>query len=81
MRIVRRILIILASVGWLVPLCASFAAIYHFLHDVVWPQAAWGQRFVYPFHPIEFADEAFYFSMAWLGAVIVGWTIRLTRDP
>lgn len=74
-----RALILVATTGWLVPLCASFWATYDFLTKVVWPAAAWDKPYQASWHPFGYADELFYFSMLWLGAVLVGWSIALTR--
>lgn len=80
MRLPLRVLIILLSIGWLVPLCLSFAATYDFLHDIVWPAAAFGQPSPWPWHLFEWADELFYFAMGWLALVVIGWCIFLTRQ-
>lgn len=78
---VKRISIVLGSVGWIAPLCASFWATHDFLRNVVWMRANFGKEYPFPWHPFELADEAFYLSMAWLAVVIVGWAIHLTREP
>lgn len=75
----KRTLLVLATIGWLMPLCASFWAIYRFIWDVVWPAAAFGQHYQGSWHPFEIADDLFYFSMAWLALVLTGWTIYFTR--
>jgi hypothetical protein len=81
MSMLRRILVTLATVGWLAPLCLSYWATYDFLWNVVWPAAAFDKPYMSPWHPFSFADELFYFSMLWLAAVLVGWSIFLTgRD-
>ncbi len=78
MNILRRTLVIFTTLGWLAPLCASYWATYDFLHNVVWPAAAFDTPYMNPWHPFEFADELFYFSMLWLAAVLLGWSIVLT---
>ena len=79
MRLLGRVLVVVGSVGWLVPLCASFWAIYRFIWDVVWPAAAFGKRYEYSWHPFNVADDLFYFSMARLAVVLLWWTVHLTR--
>lgn len=74
-----RVLIVIGSVGWLVPLCASFWAIYRFIWDVVWPAAAFGKPYQSSWHPFSVADDLFYFSMGWLAVVLVCWTVHLTK--
>lgn len=76
---IKRLLIVLGSVGWIAPLCASFWATHDFLWNVVWMRANFGKEYPYPWHPFDLADEAFYLSMAWLAVVIIGWAIHLTR--
>jgi hypothetical protein len=78
MRLLRRILVVVGSVGWLAPLCVSFWAIYDYLCNVVWPKAAFGKEYYGSWHPVSFADELFYFSMGWLAVVLVCWTVHLT---
>lgn len=74
--------VVFATAGWLVPLCASYWATYDFLWNVVWPAAAFGKPYRAPWHPFSYADELFYLSMAWLAAVLIGWSFVLTgRKP
>lgn len=79
MGFVKRALLVVVTIGWLVPLCASFWAIYRFIWDVVWPTAAFGKQYQASWHPFSVADYLFYFSMAWLALVLTGWAIFLTR--
>ena len=79
MRFIRRLLIILITVGWIAPLCASFWAIY----GMIWLtfQVANGfEKFGPSWHPFSIADKLFYFSMAWLACVIIGWSVALTKE-
>ena len=78
MSIWRRSLVIIATVGWLLPLCVSYWASYDFLWNVVWPAAAFNKPYMAPWHPFSFADDLFYFAMLWLGSVLVGWSVALT---
>jgi hypothetical protein len=81
MSMLRRILVVLATVGWLAPLYLSYWFTYDFLWNVVWPAAAFGKPYMSSFHPFEYADELFYVSMLWLAVVLVGWSVFLTgRD-
>ncbi len=77
----RRALIVIATAGWLMPLCVSYWATHDFLWNAVWPAAAFDRPYMSSSHPFIYADELFYLSMVWLGAVLVGWSIALTgRD-
>lgn len=78
MSIVRRAFIVIATAGWLMPLCISYWATYDFLWNVVWPAAAFDRAYMSSYHPIDYADELFYFAMVWLGTVLAGWTVILT---
>lgn len=78
MGIVRRTFIVLATVGWLVPLCVSYWAARDFLWNDVWPAAAFGKPSMKSWHPFDVSDELFYLSMIWLAAVQLGWSIALT---
>lgn len=78
MGMMRRAFIVLATIGWLVPLCVSYWASHDFLWNHVWPAAALGQPSMRPWHPFDVADELFYFSIAWLATVLIGWSINLT---
>ena len=78
MSMFRRILVLLATVGWLAPLCLSYWATHDFLWNAVWPAAAFDQPYRRAWHPFAFADELFYFAMAWLAAVLIGWSLFLT---
>jgi hypothetical protein len=78
MSLFRRIIIIFASIGWIVPLCLSFWSIYSMI-EVTWRLAAYRENFKGSWHPFWVADELFYFSMTWLAFVLIGWSIALTR--
>ena len=80
MGIVRRIAIVCATVGWLVPLCLSYWATHDFLRNVVWPAAAFDQPSLNPWHPFDLADELFYVSALWLAGVLLAWSIALTGN-
>lgn len=74
----RRTLIILATLGWLLPFCASYWVSHDFIGNVVWPAAAFDKPYLAPWHPVAFADELFYGAMLWLAGVLLGWSIALT---
>jgi len=75
----RRCLTVFASIGWIAPLSLAYWAEHDFLWRVIWPWVSRGEQWGGSFHPVDYAPRFFYFSMAWLGAVIAGWVWWLTR--
>jgi hypothetical protein len=75
----RRILLVLASIGWIAPLSLVFWAEHGFLLDVVWASVVSGVTWGGSFHPADYAPRLFCFSMVWLAGVITGWVWHLTR--
>jgi len=75
----RRVGIVLFTVGWIAPLTCSFAMIYDFIR-IVWRRANFGTRYDFPWHGFEIADDLFYLSMVWLALVMIGWALHFTRN-
>lgn len=77
-RFIRRLVIAILSSGWIIPLTASFTASYNFLFEVLFINKG---HYPSSFHPVSYADEAFYFSMIWLFLVVFGWSFHLSGKP
>ena len=66
------------SIGWIAPLCLSHWLTQRLVSDAVIPAIRSGKVWVGSYDPLPHIDRLFYFSMAWLAAVIVGWSAYLT---
>jgi hypothetical protein len=75
----KRLAIIIFSVGWLIPFCISFWAVYDFVHNIMWPTLGLDEPTITSYHPIQWAIIAFSIAMVWLACAIIAWSFHLTR--
>ncbi len=74
-KLLVRLIIAILSSAWIAPLTLSFWWSYDFFFYQLWVENG---EHIYSFHPVSFADEAFYVGMVWLSIVVFGWTFHLT---
>jgi len=67
----RRAVIVLASVGWIVPFGMAFWSEHDFVFNGLFEWLNTGQRTIFSFHPVIYAPALFTCSMVWLAAAII----------
>jgi hypothetical protein len=72
----KRILIFILSVGWLLPLWVSGFIMFQFLSGEVMPRLA-GRNPINSFPFIHFSAQAFTIACVWLAFAIVFWAWRM----
>ncbi|KQN04897.1 hypothetical protein ASE85_07900 [Sphingobium sp. Leaf26] len=77
MKIWLRTLVILGSVGWIIPLCIAFAIGRSFAWLTF--RIAVGEHVMVSWHPFEAIAALFYGAMIWLAIAIICWTFYLTK--
>ena len=78
MKSTARAFIVLLSAGWIVPFCLAHWISQRLMSDAIVPAVREGKVWVGAIDPLPYIDGLFYFSMAWLAAVIVAWCMHLT---
>ena len=74
----RRLGMILVSIGWLAPLTLAAWMEHRFLWDVLVPLAVNGKPWIGSFTPDVCVERLYLFAMLWLAGVIAGWGWWLT---
>lgn len=74
----RRIVLVLASVGWLAPMALGVWTVLAFLDVEVAPRL-YGQAPDTSFPHLAFARRCFAVAFAWLGAVVLAAALTVTR--
>lgn len=75
----RYILVLFASLGWIVPFSVSILVTLQFIRDVVYPAAAFRKLYDYPFHSFYIVQYIFSFSMIWAFLSGAYWILKGRR--
>jgi hypothetical protein len=74
--VMKKILIVAFSAGWLLPLWVSATALFQFMSTEVWPRMAAGGSPLNSFPFLQFSSQAFTLACIWLACVIGFWAWR-----
>jgi len=76
----KRVIVALLSTGWMIPFCLSHWLSQEFMTAAVVPAIRDQKPWVGSLDPFPYIDFLFYFSVIWLAAVFVTWSLRFTAS-
>ena len=80
MRTAIRILIVMVSAAWLIPISLAVFAVWDFEYRVLTSMVFLDDRSAMTtFHLVEYAWMLYSIGAVWLAMVVVGWSLHLTR--